>query len=116
MGNMDVARDWGWAPDYVDAMWRILQQDTPDDYIIATGQTCTLRDFVAAVFCCLDLDWEQHVRHDPLLMRPADIAISSANPEKAAYKLGWRAAHTMNDVARLLVEAEKLRIINNPCS
>lgn len=109
LGNMDIARDWGWSSDYVDAMWRMLQQERAEDYIIATGRTCTLREFVAAVFSALDLDWQAHVRYDASLLRPSDIAVSSANPEKAARSIGWRASRTAVEVARLLVEAEKER-------
>jgi GDPmannose 4,6-dehydratase len=107
LGNLDIARDWGWAPDYVEAMWTMLQWDTADDYVIATGRTCSLREFAAAVFRCCGLDWEGHVRHEPTLMRPSDITVSRANPEKAARILRWRAKHMMEDVARLLVEAEQ---------
>jgi len=112
LGNMDIARDWGWAPEYVEAMWRMLQQEEAQDYIIATGQTHTLREFTAAVFHCCGLDWEEHVQQNQSLMRPADIAISGANPEKAARILNWRAKHVMEDVARLLVEAERQRSLN----
>jgi len=109
LGNMDIARDWGWAPDYVEAMWLMLQGDAADDYIVATGRTCSLREFTSAVFACCGLDWQEHVRQDAALMRPADIAMSSANPAKAARVLRWRAKHVMEDVARLLVEAERRR-------
>jgi GDPmannose 4,6-dehydratase len=110
LGNMDIARDWGWAPDYVEAMWAMLQGDTADDYIVATGRTCSLRDFTAAVFNCCGLYWQEHVQQNEAFMRPSDIAVSSANPEKAARVLGWRAKHVMENVARLLVEAEQKRV------
>jgi len=110
LGNIDIARDWGWAPDYVEAMWAMLQGDAADDCIVATGSTFSLREFTSAVFRCCCLDWKEHVRQDKALMRPADIAISSANPEKAARLLNWRAKYVMADVARLLVEAERRRI------
>ena len=112
LGNMDIARDWGLSPDYVEAMWLMLQQESPDDYIIATGRTCSLRDFAATVFRCCGLDWAEHVQQSAEFIRPSDIAISSANPEKAARVLNWRAKHKMEDVARLLVEAERQRIIS----
>lgn len=105
LGNMEIARDWGWAPDYVEAMWLMLQQESPDDYIIATGRTRSLQDFTAAVFDCCGLDWEEHVKYDQTLLRPADIAISAANPGKAARILHWKAQHMMEDVVRLLVAA-----------
>ena len=111
LGNMDIARDWGWSPEYVEAMWLMLQQDEPDDYIIATGNTCTLRDFTAAAFAAVNLDWREHVRQDDSLLRPSDIAVSRANPEKAAHKLGWQAKHAATDVARLLTAAEQRRLL-----
>ncbi len=109
LGNMDIARDWGWSPEYVEAMWRMLQQEKPGDYIIATGHTCSLRDFTAAVFATLGSDWRDHVRQDAALLRPSDIMTSRANPEKAAKELGWRAQYGFADVARMLVEAEQKR-------
>ncbi|MBC7571848.1 MAG: GDP-mannose 4,6-dehydratase [Spirosoma sp.] len=108
LGNIDIARDWGWAPDYVQAMWQMLQQDTPDDYVIATGQTNKLRDFIRIVFDAVGLNWEEHVQTDPSFFRPTDIAEGHANPAKAAAQLGWVAGHTMPDVARKMVE-EKVK-------
>jgi GDPmannose 4,6-dehydratase len=104
LGNIDIARDWGWAPDYVEAMWQMLQQKQADDYVIATGQTHKLSDFINVVFRTVGLDWQEHVRTDPLLLRPTDIAEGHANPAKAQYYLGWKVKHTMVDVARLMVE------------
>jgi len=106
LGNISIARDWGWAPEYVDAMWRILQQDTPEDYVIATGETNTLKDFVEEVFLCLGLDWETHVISDSYLLRPSEIMISRGEPAKAFTSLGWQAKNTMCDVVRMMVEAE----------
>ncbi|GAB3749963.1 GDP-mannose 4,6-dehydratase [Spirosoma pomorum] len=106
LGNIDIARDWGWAPDYVEAMWLMLQQKEADDYVIATGHTTKLRDFIRIVFESLNLDWEQYVRTDESFFRPTDIAEGHANPEKARQKLGWSAQHKMEDVARLMVEGE----------
>lgn len=108
LGNIDIARDWGWAPDYVQAMWQMLQQDAPDDYVIATGQTNKLRDFIRIVFDAVGLNWEEHVQTDPSFFRPTDIAEGHANPAKAAAQLGWVAGHTMPDVARKMVE-EKVK-------
>ncbi len=105
LGNIDVQRDWGWAPEYVEAMWLMLQQDTPDDYVIATGQTFSLENFVRMVFERLDLDWTRHVRTNPEFIRPTDIMISRADPTKAARELGWRAKFSMPDVVRMMVEA-----------
>jgi len=107
LGNIAVARDWGWAPEYVEAMWRMLQQPEADDYVIATGETHTLADFVAEAFRCNGLDWQEHVESDPSLLRPSEIMVGSGNPAKAAEKLGWRAKYKMHDVVRMLVAAEK---------
>ncbi len=109
LGNIAVARDWGWAPEYVDAMWRMLQQGKPDDYVIATGETNTLEAFVATVFSHLALDWKEHVRSRRALFRPSDIQISCADPMKAKQELGWVAKYKMTDVAKMMVEAESDR-------
>lgn len=106
LGNIDVERDWGWAPEYVDAMWRILQIDRPDDFVIATGRAHALREFVAAAFAANGLDWREHVESDPALMRPSDIAHSVGDPGKAARVLGWRARVDMAELVRRLVHAE----------
>jgi GDPmannose 4,6-dehydratase len=103
LGRLDIARDWGWAPEYVDAMWRMLQAEAPDDYIIATGETNTLRAFVAETFAAVNLDWRDHVDSDAKLFRPTDITWSQGNPEKAARQLGWHAsAHMMEVVAKMV--------------
>lgn len=107
LGNISIARDWGSAEEYVEAMWLMLQQDKPDDYLIATGETHTLEEFVAAIFEALGLNWHEHVVSDPSLLRPTEIMVSRANPSKAERKLGWKANRKMRDVARLMVEAEQ---------
>ncbi|WP_080237807.1 GDP-mannose 4,6-dehydratase [Spirosoma rigui] len=104
LGNIDIARDWGWAPDYVEAMWLMLQQEQPDDYVIATGQTNKLRDFIRVVFETVGLRWEDHVRTDASFLRPTDIAEGHADPGKARTQLNWEANRKMEDVARLMVE------------
>lgn len=109
LGNMAVSRDWGWAPEYVDAMWRMLQQQTAGDFVIATGETNSLRDFVAAAFGYLDLDWTDHVVSDPGLLRPAEILVSRADPGKANRELSWSASRKMRDVVVLMIEAELAR-------
>src|SRR6476646_10476218 len=106
LGNMDVARDWGWAPEYVEAMWLMLQQDTPEDFVVATGETHTLAEFVDAAFRCLGLDWHDHVSTDPALFRPADITWGAADPAKVGTKLGWRARKKLDDVVAGMVNAE----------
>lgn len=107
LGRLDVARDWGWAPDYVDAMWRILQAPQPDDFVIATGQAHTLEQFVAAVFSKLGLDWRDHVETDAGLLRPSDIVYSVGDPSKAEAELGWKAQTDFQTLVSKLVEAEK---------
>ncbi|MCA1794066.1 MAG: GDP-mannose 4,6-dehydratase [Desulfotignum sp.] len=105
LGNTAVIRDWGWAPEYVEAMWLMLQQPEPDDYIIATGTSISLEDFVDAAFSRLDLDWKKYVHTDPRFVRPADIGVMYADPSKAYRKLGWKARIAGRDVARQMVDA-----------
>jgi len=107
LGNTAVKRDWGWAPEYVEAMWKILSQDRPDDYVIATGETMSLQDFVRTAFEAVGLDWAEHVVSDRTLFRPTDIEGNYANPEKAARVLGWRATVQMQEVVRRMVLAEQ---------
>ncbi len=107
LGRLDIVRDWGWAPEFVDAMWRMLQHDVPDDYIVATGESHSLEDFVAAAFAAAGLDWRDHVRTDPSFVRPTDLAWSGADPSHAATQLGWRAETMMAEVARRMVAASE---------
>ncbi|MEY4573046.1 MAG: hypothetical protein RLZ10_2316 [Bacteroidota bacterium] len=100
LGNLDIARDWGYAGDYVQPMWKMLQQDSPDDFVIATGQTHTLRDFVEKSFENCNLDWTKYVEIDKTLFRPLDIAVSRANPTKAKDKLGWEAHDNLDDLIK----------------
>lgn len=106
IGDVSVERDWGWAPEYVVAMWRILQHPDPQDFVIATGRTHALRDFVRLTFEQLGLEWEQHVTIDPSLFRPGEVRTVRADPGKAMRVLGWRAERTLEDVVRLMVQAE----------
>ncbi len=110
LGKMDITRDWGWAPDYVDAMWRILKHSEPDDFVIATGEEHSLEEFVAATFDTLGLDWREHVRSDPALFRPSDIERSVGNPRNAEAKLGWQAKVKFRDMIRTLVAAEQAKV------
>lgn len=103
LGDISICRDWGWAPEYVEAMWLMLQQDRPDDYVIATGETRSLTEFIDYTFSCLDLDWREHVQSQNALRRPSDIQMSCANPSKAKINLGWCAQSKMHDVARMMV-------------
>jgi GDPmannose 4,6-dehydratase len=101
---MDIQRDWGWAPEYVEAMYLMLQQEQPDDYVIATGESSKLEDFVATAFATVGLNWPDHVISDRSLLRPTDLAISRGNPGKAKEKLGWQAQYKMSDIVRMMVE------------
>jgi GDPmannose 4,6-dehydratase len=109
LGKMDIYRDWGWATDYVDAMWRMLQQLEPDDYVVATGEEKSLQKFVAETFRRMSLDWKDHVESDPSLFRPSDIQRSCGNAAKAEKSLGWKAVHRFDDVISLLVEAARAK-------
>jgi GDPmannose 4,6-dehydratase len=106
LGRLDIVRDWGWAEEYVEAMWRILQHTSPDDFIIATGKSCSLMDFVDTAFRTVELDWQKYVSVDQSLFRPSDIAISRGDPSKAQDLLGWEPHCFMADVVKLMVAAE----------
>lgn len=106
LGNVSIKRDWGWAPEYVEAMWLMLQQDEPADFVIATGQPHSLEDFVETAFSVLGLNWRDHVKVDPSLLRPIDIEMGWGNPTKARDKLGWEAQHKMYDVVKMMIEAQ----------
>jgi GDPmannose 4,6-dehydratase len=105
LGNAEVQRDWGWAPEYVEAMYLMLQQPEPEDYVVATGQTRKLQEFVDAAFRTLGLDWRKHTITDKTLYRPTEIMIGRGDARKAEQKLGWKAKYKMDDVARMMVEA-----------
>jgi len=111
LGDLSVQRDWGWAPEYVVAMHKMLQLETVEDFVIATGKTHTLEDFVAHVFEAVGLDWRRHVVHDASLMRPSEIRCGRADTAKAAQRLGWKARHAMPDVARMMVEARQAAVM-----
>ncbi|MGA2962220.1 MAG: GDP-mannose 4,6-dehydratase [Candidatus Korobacteraceae bacterium] len=106
LGNIEIVRDWGWAPEYVQAMWTILQQPVPADFVIATGHSYSLKEFVAAAFEQVGLDWESFVERDKAMIRPSDIRFSYADPSRAEQVLGWRATKKMHDVVRLMLAAE----------
>tara|TARA_B110000037_G_scaffold219027_1_gene283292 strand:- start:83 stop:1039 length:957 start_codon:yes stop_codon:yes gene_type:complete len=104
LGNISIERDWGWAPEYVEAMHAILQQDQADDYIIATGKSHTLEAFLEAIFASLDLDWKKYVTQNPRFFRPSDLESSRADPSKLANIVGWNAKFDMKDVAKMMVQ------------
>ncbi|MFM6354354.1 MAG: GDP-mannose 4,6-dehydratase [Planktothrix sp.] len=103
LGDISIQRDWGWAPEYVQAMYLMLQQQEPDDYVIATGETYSLEKFVEVAFSCVGLNWQNYVESDSNLLRPTDIAVGRGNPTKAEQKLGWKAQYKMPDVVRMMV-------------
>ena len=105
LGRLDISRDWGWAPEYVEVMWLMLQQESSEDFVIATGQTHSLEEFVEEVFTQLGLNWQNHVEINNALMRPTDIAISKADPSKAMQKLNWKAKYKMREVVQMMVES-----------
>lgn len=105
LGRLDIARDWGWAPEYVEAMWLMLQQEAPDDFVIATGTTITLMEFVEAAFSRMGLDWRAHVVQNLEFMRPADLSISSANIDKIKQSLEWKPATTGIRVVERMFES-----------
>lgn len=107
LGNTSVQRDWGWAPEYVEAMWLMLQKDKPEDFVIATGQCHSLEAFVCAAFKAVGLDWTKHVETDRSLIRPTEISFGRGNPAKAERELGWKARHDMYSVVKMMVEAEQ---------
>ncbi len=106
LGNLDAKRDWGFAGDYVEAMWRMLQVDHPDDYVIATGETHSVREFLDEVFGYLDLDWEKYVEIDPRYYRPTEVDILLGDPEKAKKVLNWEPKVTFKGLAKIMVDAD----------
>jgi len=109
LGNLNISRDWGWAPDYVEAMWLLLQRESPLDVVIATGRTVSLEHFVKSAFAYFELDWERHVLQDKALLRPSDISYSAANTALATAELGWTARYSVDDVVRNMCKAESER-------
>ena len=110
LGNLDAKRDWGHARDYVQAMWLMLQQDKPDDYVIATGRTTSVREFCSSAFRCVGLKMEDHVQTDPRFLRPAEVDVLLGDPGKAQQKLGWAATTTLNELVAEMVEADLQRL------
>jgi GDPmannose 4,6-dehydratase len=106
LGNLDSRRDWGYAGDYVRAMWLMLQQDHPDDYVVGTGATHSVRELCQAAFGCLDLDWEQHVVVDPKFYRPAEVDLLVSDPTKAREVLGWEPKVRFEELIEMMVSAD----------
>ncbi|MCB0044577.1 MAG: GDP-mannose 4,6-dehydratase [Caldilineaceae bacterium] len=106
LGNLESRRDWGYAADYVRAMWLMLQQDAPDDYVVATGETHSVREFVEEAFSYLDLDWQAYVVQDPKFYRPAEVDLLVGDPAKARAILGWEPSVTFRELVRLMIDAD----------
>ena len=106
MGNLEARRDWGYAPEYVDAMWRMLQQDSPDDYVVATGEMHSVQELVEVAFGVAGLDWQRHVRIDERYFRPTEVDELQGDASKAARVLGWRPTVTFDGLVRLMLEAD----------
>lgn len=106
LGNIQIKRDWGWAPEYVDAMWRMLQQRTGSDFVIATGESHTLEEFAATAFSQVGLDWREYTDLSDALRRPSDLAEGRGDASRAGELLGWSATYRMSDVVKAMVEAE----------
>ena len=106
VGNLDAQRDWGFAGDYVEAMWMMLQQDTPDDFVIATGRTHTVQRLIEIAFACVDLDWQAYVVQDERFMRPAEVDLLIGDPSKAKKILGWEPKVTFEQLIEMMVKAD----------
>jgi len=106
LGNLEARRDWGYAPDYVKGMWMMLQQDDPDDYVLGTGESHSVKELVEAAFEYANLDWHDHVLIDPLYYRPTEVDCLVADPGKARERLGWRHAVGFEELVHIMVDAE----------
>jgi GDPmannose 4,6-dehydratase len=113
LGNLEARRDWGFAGDYVEAMWLMLQQDAPDDYVIGTGHTCSVRDLCETAFAAVGLDYRDHVVQDPRFLRPAEVDLLVADPSKAAKHLGWEPKVSFQELVRMMVDADLERYRRN---
>ena len=110
LGNLDAERDWGYAGDYVEAMWRMLQRDEPEDYVVATGETHSVREFAEFAFGHVGLDWEQSVETDPEFLRPAEVDQLVGDPAKAKSDLGWEPRHSFRELVEMMVDADLERL------
>jgi GDPmannose 4,6-dehydratase len=110
LGNLDAKRDWGFAGDYVDAMWRMLQRPAPDDYVVGTGETHSVREFAEAAFAHVGLKWDDYVRVDPALVRPAEVDLLLADPAKAERILKWKPTITFQGLVQMMVDADLRRL------
>jgi GDPmannose 4,6-dehydratase len=106
LGNLDARRDWGFSPEYVECMWRIMQQEQAEDYVIGTGETHSVREFLAEAFAYAGLDIEKHVRIDPKYFRPTEVEVLVADPARAYRNLGWKPRIRFHDLVRIMVDAD----------
>ncbi|MET9383110.1 GDP-mannose 4,6-dehydratase [Streptomyces sp. NPDC002928] len=106
LGNLDAVRDWGYAPEYVEAMWRMLQRDQPDDYVVATGEAASVRQFLEVAFAHVGLDWTEFVRYDPKYERPSEVDALIGDASKAEELLGWKPSVKVGELARIMVDAD----------
>jgi GDPmannose 4,6-dehydratase len=106
LGNIHAKRDWGYAPDYVEGMWRMLQQDSPDDYVLATGETHSIEEFLQEAFSLKGLNWKEYVKIDQKYFRPAEVDLLLGDPSKANRMLGWKAKTTFKDLVKIMVDAD----------
>ncbi len=106
LGNLDAQRDWGFAGDYVEGMWRMLQAEQPDDFVLATGETHSVREFLERAFAHAGLEWERHVEYDPRYNRPTEVDLLLGDPSKALAKLGWHATTSFEELVRMMVDAD----------
>lgn len=106
LGNLDARRDWGFAPEYIECQWRILQQDTPDDFVIGTGESHSVQEFLEAAFAYVGRDWRAHVAHDPRYDRPTDVNHLRADPRKSATVLGWQPRVQFADLVKIMIDAD----------
>jgi GDPmannose 4,6-dehydratase len=106
LGDISIERDWGWAPEYVEAMWKMLQQENPDDYVVCTGTTHTVREFCEAAFNHVGLNYEDYVLQDPRFYRPAEVDLLVGNPQKAKDKLGWQPKISLEALVQMMVDAD----------
>jgi len=109
MGNLDAVRDWGYAPEYVEGMWRMLQADTPRDYVLATGVGITVREFLEISFSHAGLDWKKYVKQDPRFLRPAEVDLLIGDPSKAKDALGWKPEVDFRSLVTMMVDADLAR-------
>ena len=114
LGNLEAKRDWGYAPEYVEGMWRMLQQETPDDYVLATNETHSIKELVEAAFSHAGLDWEKYVKYDARYERPAEVDLLIGNPAKAKKQLGWEPTVRFAQLVKIMVDADIAALEENP--